>query len=67
MHSNYVENIRAEFSVEGVVSETPLLHKALDEAWIYRSEFTTVNFDYKQFDVTVDIHKNGQHIQTCSL
>ena len=40
MHSNYVENIRAEFSVEGVVSETPLLHKALDEAWIYRSEFT---------------------------
>ena len=63
MHSNYVENVRAEFSVEGVVSDTPLLHEALDEAWIYRSDFTTVNFDYKQFDVDVDIHRDGQHIK----
>ena len=63
MNSNYVENVRAEFSVEGVVSETPLLHKALDESWIYRSDFTPVDFDYKQFDVDVDIHKSGQHIK----
>ena len=63
MTSNYVENIPAEFQLQGVVGETPYLHKALDEAWIYRSDFTTIDYDYKLFDVDVEVHKNDNTIK----
>jgi hypothetical protein len=58
--SDHAENKGTSFQVQGVVSDTPHLHKALDEAYKYRSAKTVGGFDYnyKFFDVDVVLANN---------
>lgn len=51
--SDHAENKGTSFQVQGVVADTPHLHKALDEAYKYRVAKTVGGFDYnyKFFDV----------------
>ena len=60
--SDIVSNIGTSFEVEGVIGNNPHLHKALDEAYVYR--LSTLNagssfeFDYRYFDVDVNVVQN---------
>ena len=61
MGENFVSNSGVTFSVEGTVVNSPLLHKAMDDAYKYR--FASGNgFEYqsKYFDVDVDFVKNNE-------
>ncbi len=52
--ADIVQNVGTIFMVEGVVGDNPLLHKALDEAYVHRmSTLTGENYDYnyRYFDV----------------
>ena len=62
MGENFVSNSGVSFSVEGTVTDSPLLHQAMDEA--YKHRFSNAAFDYqlKYFDVTADFVKNGESI-----
>ena len=64
MGENFADNSGVSFSVEGTVTESPLLHKAMDEAYKYR--FSNAAFDYqmKYFDVDADFVKEGESIIT---
>ena len=61
--TNLISNVGASFEVEGVVGETPHLHKALDEAYLYRQSSSSGGasheFNYRFFDVDVDVVQNG--------
>ena len=60
MGENFVADSGVSFSVQGTVTESPLLHAALDEAYKYR--FSNAAFDYqmKYFDVDADFMKDGK-------
>lgn len=62
MGENFVDDSGVSFSVEGSVTESPLLHKALDEAYKYR--FSNAAFDYqmKYFDVDAAFIKDGESV-----
>ena len=62
MGENFVDDSGVSFSVEGSVTESPLLHEALDEAYKYR--FSNAAFDYqmKYFDVDAAFIKDGESI-----
>jgi len=62
MNENFADNSGVSFSVEGSVTNSPLLHKALDESYKYR--FSNAAFDYqlKYFDVDADFVKDGESI-----
>ena len=65
MGENFVTNSGATFSVEGTVNNSPLLHKALDEAYKYRLvSGNSHEFQYKYFDVDVDFVKDTESIFT---
>ncbi len=60
--SDIVSNVGSSFKVEGVVGDTPHLHKALDEAYLHRmlilSGGASHEFDYRFFDVDVNVVQN---------
>lgn len=60
--SNYLEpNLGTSFQVQGVVSDLPHLHKALDEAYKFRN-IDSANYDYKFFDIDVEFtHASGKY------
>ena len=66
--SDLVSNVGTSFSVEGVVENSPYLHKALDEAYHYRLSGLTgggsFEYDYRFFDVDVDIVQNNDILKS---
>lgn len=64
MGENFVENSGTSFSVEGTVVNSPLLHKAMDEAYKYKSSNSAFDYQFKYFDVDVDFVKEGESIIT---
>ncbi len=65
MGENFVSNSGATFSVEGTVTDSPLLHKAMDEAYKYRLvSGNGYEYQYKYFDVDVDFVKDTESIFT---
>ena len=62
MGENFVDDSGVSFSVEGAITQSPLLHKALDEAYKYR--FSNAAFDYqmKYFDVHADFVRDDKSI-----
>ena len=62
MNENFVSNSGVSFSVEGTVTESPLLHETMDEAYKYRYSNTAFDYQFKYFDVDADFVKNGESI-----
>ena len=64
MGENFADNSGVSFLVEGIVTDSPLLHESMDEAYKYR--FSNVAFDYqmKYFDVDAAFVKGGESIVT---
>ena len=62
MGENFVDDSGVSFSVEGTVTESPLLHKAMDEAYIYRYSNAAFDHQFKYFDVDADFVKNGESV-----
>ena len=60
MNENFADNSGVSFSVEGTVSNSPLLHEAMDEAYKYRFSNAAFDYQYKYFDVDADFVKNGE-------
>ena len=60
--ADIVENKGTSFLVEGVVGNTPHLHKALDDAYIYRmmtlSGAGAFDYEHRYFDVEVNVVQN---------
>ena len=58
--SDHAENRGTSFQIQGVIADTPHLHKALDEAFKYRLTNTAGGFDYnyKYFDVDAVLLNN---------
>jgi hypothetical protein len=49
--ADFAENKGTSFQVQGVIADTPHLHKALDEAYKYRTVKTSFDYNYKFFDI----------------
>ena len=65
MSEDLIDNRGTGFSVEGIVTDAPLLHKALDEAYKYRLVRTGgLDYHMKYFDVVADFVKNGESVQS---
>jgi len=64
MGENFIDDSGVSFSVEGSVTESPLLHKAMDEAYIYRYSNAAFDHHFKYFDVDADFVKNGESIMS---
>ena len=62
MGENFVDDSGVSFSVEGTVTHSPLLHKAMDEAYIYRYSNAAFDHQFKYFDVVADFVKEGESI-----
>ena len=65
MGENFVDNKGVSFEIQGVVTQAPHLHKAVDEAFKYRQLSLAGNgasfeYNYRYFDVDVDFIKNNQ-------
>ena len=60
--SDLVSNVGTSFKLEGVIDESPYLHKALDEAYVHRLSTLTggsaFEYNYRYFDVDVNIVQN---------
>ena len=60
--SDLVSNVGTSFKLEGVIDESPYLHKALDEAYVHRMSTLTAGsvfeYDYRYFDVDVNVVQN---------
>jgi hypothetical protein len=66
MDDNFVANAGSPgFSVQGVVGNTPYLHKALDEAFVHKQN-PSYEWNYQLFEVDVDYVKNGETVKTLS-
>ena len=62
MGENLVNDSGVSFSVEGTVTQSPLLHKALDEAYVYRHSNAAFDYQFKYFDVDANFMKNGTSV-----
>ena len=63
MGENFVSNSGVTFSVEGTVVNSPLLHKAMDDAYKYRfASGNGLEFQTKYFDADVDFVKNDESV-----
>ena len=62
MNENFAENSGISFSVEGSVTNSPLLHEALDESYKYRFSNAAFDYQYKYFDVDVDFVRDEKSI-----
>ncbi|MFB5608092.1 MAG: hypothetical protein ACE5RI_08175 [Candidatus Nitrosomaritimum yanchengensis] len=76
MTSDFVANDGTTFEVEGIIGNSPYLHKALDEAFKYRmmtsTGFSSFEYDYRFFDVDIDLTRDGQtmrilHYYNCEI
>ncbi|NIM25559.1 MAG: hypothetical protein GTN35_05205 [Nitrososphaeria archaeon] len=64
MEDDYIQkNVSPSFSVEGVVGESPYLHKALDEAFKYKQN-PSYEYNFQLFDVEIDFVKDGNVLRT---
>jgi len=64
MEEGYVnKNVSPTFSVEGVVGESPHLHRALDDAFKYKQN-PSYEWNYQLFEVDIDFIKNGTVVRT---
>jgi len=62
MEDDYVnKNVSPSFSVQGVVGDSPHLHKALDDAFKYKGN-PSYEWNYQLFEVNIDFIKNGEII-----
>ncbi|MDX1441400.1 MAG: hypothetical protein R3237_02960 [Nitrosopumilaceae archaeon] len=68
MTSDFVKNDGTTFEVEGIVGDSPYLHKAIDEAFKYRMMTSTgassFEYDYRFFDIDVTLTRDSQIIRT---
>ncbi|MDH3677839.1 MAG: hypothetical protein OEQ12_06000 [Nitrosopumilus sp.] len=68
MTSDFISNDGTSFEIEGIIGKSPYLHKALDEAYKYRMMTSTgassFEFNYKFFDVDVDLIRSDQTVRT---
>ncbi len=64
MGENLAGNSGTSFSVEGTVTHSPLLHKAMDESYKYRFSNAAYDYQLKYFDVDVNFVKEGESILT---
>ena len=64
MGENFIDDSGVSFSVEGSVTNSPLLHAAMDEAYKYRFSNAAFDYQFKYFDVDVDFVKEGDSIIT---
>lgn len=62
MGENIVSDSGVSFSVEGTVTKSPLLHKAMDEAYKYRFSNNAFDYQMKYFDVDAAFIKEGKSI-----
>jgi len=62
MGENLVNDSGVSFSVEGTVTHSPLLHKAMDESYTYRYSNASFDHQFKYFDVDANFMKNGTSI-----
>ena len=63
MGENLISNSGVTFSVEGTVTNSPLLHKAIDDAFKYRLvSGNGLDFQTKYFDVDVDFVKENESV-----
>jgi len=67
MTSDFISNDGTTFEIEGIVGKSPYLHKALDEAYKYRtmtSSGSSFEFNYRFFDVDVDLIRDDKTVRT---
>lgn len=64
MGENFADNSGTSFSVEGTVTNSPLLHKAMDEAYKYRLSNAVYDHQFKYFDVDANFVKGDKSILT---
>ena len=62
MGENFVSNSGVSFTVEGTVTNSPMLHEALDEAYKYRFSNNALDYQFKYFDVDADFVKDGESV-----
>jgi hypothetical protein len=62
MGENFADNSGVSFSVEGTVTNSPLLHAAMDEAYKYRLSNDAFDYQLKYFDVDADFVKGDESI-----
>jgi len=62
MTENLADNNGVSFSVEGVVTKSPLLHEAMDEAYKYRYSNNAFDYQMKYFDIAANFIKNDESI-----
>jgi len=62
MTENLADNNGVSFSVEGSVTESPLLYAAMDEAYKYRYSNEAFDYQMKYFDVDADFIKNDKPV-----
>ena len=62
MGENFADNSGVSFSVEGTVTHSPLLHKAMDESYVYRFSNSAFDHQYKYFDIDADFMKEDKSI-----
>jgi len=60
MGENFADNSGTSFSVEGTVTNSPLLHAAMDEAYKYRLSNAAFDYQLKYFDVDASFVKARQ-------
>jgi len=66
MGENFADNSGTSFSVQGTVVSSPLLHKAMDEAYKYRFSNGAFDYQFKYFDVDADFVNDDKSILTLS-
>jgi len=62
MGENFADNSGVSFSVEGTVTNSPLLHEAMDESYKYRLSNAAFDYQLKYFDIDADFVKEGESI-----
>jgi hypothetical protein len=64
MGENFAANSGVSFSVEGTVTNSPLLHEAMDEAYIHRLSGSAYDYSLKYFEVDADFVKADKSVIT---
>ena len=62
MNENFADNSGVSFSVEGTVTNSPLLHEAMDEAYKFGLSNSAFDYQFKYFDINADFIRNGESI-----
>jgi hypothetical protein len=64
MGENFADNFGVSFSVEGTVTNSPLLHQAMDQAYQYRLSSAAYDYHLKYFDVDADFINENKSVIT---